>query len=286
MCSMCRNFKIKTLLSAGAQYWDPAWCSACDPPWHRNHPQACNPHCPWCGPGQWVPPTPRVFLSFHFIASISDIMSFSLAGKSCFSPLFKFEEMQEIVKNFTLIHIDTPGQEEGAALYPAGYGIRCILTADIPLMSWSNTFYFWENKAMSSSRLNLIVPISVIHVGQGFNENPSFSLTPVSLCTSYFLLPWTSIPRVISSRGAQEDFAAHIVTASQPPGDLGKFILLLISLKSLQIKVLVTACAERCNLQDTAAVLFKDIQKMNENYQRNSIKQTCWHYIGRLCIVL
>ncbi|XP_019209618.1 protein NDRG2 isoform X1 [Oreochromis niloticus] len=44
-----------------------------------------------------------------------------LDSKSCFSPLFKFEEMQEIVKNFTLIHIDAPGQEEGAATYPAGY---------------------------------------------------------------------------------------------------------------------------------------------------------------------
>lgn len=29
--------------------------------------------------------------------------------------------MQEIVKNFTLIHVDAPGQEEGAAVYPAGY---------------------------------------------------------------------------------------------------------------------------------------------------------------------
>lgn len=45
------------------------------------------------------------------------------AGKSCFSTLFKFEEMQEIVKNFTLIHIDAPGQEEGAAAYPAGYAL-------------------------------------------------------------------------------------------------------------------------------------------------------------------
>ncbi|XP_026151042.1 protein NDRG2 isoform X2 [Mastacembelus armatus] len=42
-------------------------------------------------------------------------------SKSCFSPLFKFEEMQEIVKGFTLIHIDAPGQEEGAAPYPPGY---------------------------------------------------------------------------------------------------------------------------------------------------------------------
>ncbi|KAM9827502.1 protein NDRG2 [Neosynchiropus ocellatus] len=52
------------------------------------------------------------------------ILTFHDAGlesKSCFSTLFKFEEMQEIVKNFTLIHIDGPGQEEGAAAYPAGY---------------------------------------------------------------------------------------------------------------------------------------------------------------------
>ncbi|XP_068443484.1 protein NDRG2 isoform X2 [Clinocottus analis] len=44
-----------------------------------------------------------------------------LDSKSCFSPLFKFEEMQEIVKNFTLIHVDAPGQEEGAAAYAAGH---------------------------------------------------------------------------------------------------------------------------------------------------------------------
>uniref|UniRef100_A0A8C5DFU9 Protein NDRG2 n=1 Tax=Gouania willdenowi TaxID=441366 RepID=A0A8C5DFU9_GOUWI len=49
-----------------------------------------------------------------------------LDSKSCFSTLFKFEEMQEIVKNFTLIHIDAPGQEEGAAPYPVGYDIVYI----------------------------------------------------------------------------------------------------------------------------------------------------------------
>uniref|UniRef100_A0A8C1VGQ2 Protein NDRG2 n=1 Tax=Cyprinus carpio TaxID=7962 RepID=A0A8C1VGQ2_CYPCA len=42
-------------------------------------------------------------------------------SKSCFSTLFKFEEMQEIVKNFTVVHVDAPGQEDGAAIYPAGY---------------------------------------------------------------------------------------------------------------------------------------------------------------------
>ncbi|KAL4618295.1 protein NDRG2 isoform X1 [Arapaima gigas] len=44
-----------------------------------------------------------------------------LESKSCFSTLFKFEEMQEIVKNFTVVHIDAPGQDEGAAVYPTGY---------------------------------------------------------------------------------------------------------------------------------------------------------------------
>uniref|UniRef100_A0A3P9JPT2 NDRG family member 2 n=1 Tax=Oryzias latipes TaxID=8090 RepID=A0A3P9JPT2_ORYLA len=43
-----------------------------------------------------------------------------LDSKSCFDPLFKFEEMQEIVKNFTLIHINAPGQEEGRLLTPQG----------------------------------------------------------------------------------------------------------------------------------------------------------------------
>ncbi|XP_076144946.1 protein NDRG2 [Alosa pseudoharengus] len=44
-----------------------------------------------------------------------------LESKSCFSTLFKFEEMQEIVKNFTVVHVDAPGQEDGAAAYPNGY---------------------------------------------------------------------------------------------------------------------------------------------------------------------
>uniref|UniRef100_A0A673KS95 Protein NDRG2-like n=1 Tax=Sinocyclocheilus rhinocerous TaxID=307959 RepID=A0A673KS95_9TELE len=42
-------------------------------------------------------------------------------SKSCFSTLFKFEEMQEIVKNFTVVHVNAPGQEDGTAIYPAGY---------------------------------------------------------------------------------------------------------------------------------------------------------------------
>uniref|UniRef100_A0A9J8C0R1 NDRG family member 2 n=1 Tax=Cyprinus carpio carpio TaxID=630221 RepID=A0A9J8C0R1_CYPCA len=47
-------------------------------------------------------------------------------SKSCFSTLFKFEEMQEIVKNFTVVHVDAPGQEDGAAIYPAGYVVSVM----------------------------------------------------------------------------------------------------------------------------------------------------------------
>ncbi|KAK7171230.1 hypothetical protein R3I94_001232 [Phoxinus phoxinus] len=53
--------------------------------------------------------------------AILTIHDAGMDSKSCFSTLFKFEEMQEIVKNFTVVHVDAPGQEEGAAIYPAGY---------------------------------------------------------------------------------------------------------------------------------------------------------------------
>ncbi|XP_041095521.1 protein NDRG2-like [Polyodon spathula] len=44
-----------------------------------------------------------------------------LNHKSCFGPLFRFEDMQEITKNFVVCHIDAPGQEDGAAAFPPGY---------------------------------------------------------------------------------------------------------------------------------------------------------------------
>ncbi|KAM9329108.1 protein NDRG2 isoform 1-T1 [Gastrophryne carolinensis] len=44
-----------------------------------------------------------------------------LDHKMCFETLFKNEDMYEIVKNFVVCHIEAPGQEEGAAVYPVGY---------------------------------------------------------------------------------------------------------------------------------------------------------------------
>ncbi|XP_048372953.1 protein NDRG2 [Sphaerodactylus townsendi] len=40
---------------------------------------------------------------------------------SCYDTLFHFEDMQEIIKNFVVIHVDAPGMEEGAPAFPLGY---------------------------------------------------------------------------------------------------------------------------------------------------------------------
>ncbi|XP_064416501.1 protein NDRG2 isoform X3 [Latimeria chalumnae] len=44
-----------------------------------------------------------------------------LNHKSCFDNLFQNEDMQEVIKNFVVCHIDAPGQEEGAPVFPVGY---------------------------------------------------------------------------------------------------------------------------------------------------------------------
>uniref|UniRef100_A0A4X2LYX0 NDRG family member 2 n=1 Tax=Vombatus ursinus TaxID=29139 RepID=A0A4X2LYX0_VOMUR len=41
--------------------------------------------------------------------------------KTCFKPLFDFGDMQEIIKNFVRVHVEAPGMEEGAPVFPLGY---------------------------------------------------------------------------------------------------------------------------------------------------------------------
>uniref|UniRef100_A0A8C0CY60 NDRG family member 2 n=1 Tax=Balaenoptera musculus TaxID=9771 RepID=A0A8C0CY60_BALMU len=41
--------------------------------------------------------------------------------KSCFKPLFQFADMQEIIQNFVRVHVDAPGMEEGAPVFPLGF---------------------------------------------------------------------------------------------------------------------------------------------------------------------
>uniref|UniRef100_A0A8D0EQF6 Protein NDRG1 n=1 Tax=Strix occidentalis caurina TaxID=311401 RepID=A0A8D0EQF6_STROC len=91
-------------------------------------------HVTMCG-------TPRgnrpAILTYHDIG---------LNHKTCFNPLFNFEDMQEITQHFAVCHVDAPGQQDGAPSFQAGNSL-----ADVDICQFKYQATLFGNDIMNTN---------------------------------------------------------------------------------------------------------------------------------------
>ncbi|KAH0626610.1 hypothetical protein JD844_001690, partial [Phrynosoma platyrhinos] len=136
---------------------------------------------------------------------------------SCFDTLFYFEDMQEIIKNFVVIHVDAPGMEEGAPAFPLGYQypsldqladmIPCILqyvnfTSIIGIGVGAGAYILARYSLTHANTVEGLVLINIDPNAKGWMDWAAHKLTGLTSSISEMILA-----HLFSQAGSRRDLA-------------------------------------------------------------------------------